>query len=174
MPKNSQIERGAALARNEGLALALTTHLRWPAERAACLPPAIRMCTLYVPKAELLIAPMQDLTGRNVQSVTFAISLTRCDALVLGVGSVGDRQVGIYGAVGLWTRSGPAWHSDLRAWCGPEDGLWMAAQPHSDEAKVAFRLSGHRLRAGDLPWVDERDRDAGFARADDLLLEELR
>ncbi len=175
MPKISQAEREAALARNGAVARALTTDLGWTAERAACLPPAVRLFTLYVPKAELLVAPWQDPSGQNVQSVTMAITVTRCDALAVGVGAIGGRRVGIYATVGLWGRSGPTWHPELRAWCSPAGGMWMAAQLHAEEAaQVAFRLTGARLRVGALPWANEHDRDAGFSRADDLLLREAR
>jgi hypothetical protein len=49
----------------------------------------------------------------------------------------------------------------------------MAAQPHAEEAaRVAFRLTGERLRVGGLPWANEHERDAGFSRADHILLGE--
>ncbi len=175
MPKISQAEREATLARNGAVARALTAHLGWTTERAACLPPAVRMFMLYVPKAELLVAPWQDPAGQNVRSVAFAIGVTRCDALAGGVGAIGGRHVGIYSTVGLWGRSGPTWHPGLRAWCGPAGRLWMASQAHVEDVRqIAFRLTGERLRAGTLPWLNDRDREAGFCRADNLLLREAR
>ena len=171
MTKYPNAEHAAAGARNEAAASTLAAHSGWSVERPACLPPAIRARALYAPIPDVLIVPLLNFADRGVGLAAYGLKVARCDVVVLAVGTSINNASRLYASVALWARPAPEWYAEMRAWCSGSGELWLASEPHVPAtAQVAVRLNGDRLRASHVPWDGQMDRDAGFGRAESLLL----
>lgn len=168
MPKFSANERAEWLRLSEAAVHGFIRTAGWETESPLVVwapPPNL----LYVPAADLLVAPFTIAQAIDGGSVRRAMHDLRCDGLSLAVGIQANRPSAIKAVFGLWSRREISWFEDLTLHVDGRRQLWLASEAHNRrEGRSAWMILPGGLQRVPLESVD--DTEPSRRRALEIIL----